>query len=162
MTSIKGSRDNTAQNQEPWTCVCGRTVHGNGGQSSHKRSCRPWAEHLLAENERLLARVDSGEYFTGYKRRMSDAARHAFRASIIRAIDRLRERLGLPPAPTVKAEDIKPGQTIKNGERWYTIISIADTGRPFAFDAQVTDSDGAEHPLGIWRGEHYPVQEDQS
>src|SRR5580692_7610511 len=102
MTSIKGSRDNTAQNQEPWTCVCGRTVHGNGGQSSHKRSCRPWAEHLLAANERLLARVDSGEYFTGYKQRMPDHARLEFRAATVRTIKRLRERLGLPEAEPVK------------------------------------------------------------
>jgi hypothetical protein len=59
----------------------------------------------------------------------------------------------------IKAEDIKPGQVIRNGERCYTVVSITDTGRPFAFDAQVTDSEGVEHSLGIWRGEHYAAKE---
>lgn len=40
---------------KPWTCPCGRTVHGNGGQSSHKRTCETyhrvqrdsWARNLV-------------------------------------------------------------------------------------------------------------------
>jgi hypothetical protein len=24
---------------KPWTCPCGKTVHGNGGRSSHQRTC---------------------------------------------------------------------------------------------------------------------------
>jgi hypothetical protein len=60
---------------------------------------------------------------------------------------------------TVKAEDIKPGMAIRNGRRWYAVVSITDPGRPLAFDALVTDAGGAGHSLGIWRGGDYLVKE---
>jgi hypothetical protein len=39
---------------KPWTCPCGKTVHGNGGRSSHQRTCEvyhrvqrdSWARNL--------------------------------------------------------------------------------------------------------------------
>ena len=63
-------------------------------------------------------------------------------------------------AQTVKAEDIKPGHAIRISRRWYTVISIADHGRPHAFDALVTDAEGGGHSLGIWRGGDYLVREE--
>jgi hypothetical protein len=95
MTSIRGQRANQAQNSTPWECPgCHRTVRGNGGVSSHSRSCRPLAEKRLADNELLLDRVDSGEYFTSRLRRhMSERSRAEFRASVVRAVERLRARL---------------------------------------------------------------------
>jgi hypothetical protein len=38
-----------------WTCPCGRTVRGNGGKSSHQRSCQVWAAEALRVAEAMLA-----------------------------------------------------------------------------------------------------------
>lgn len=56
---------------------------------------------------------------------------------------------------TVKAEDITPGRVIIIRRQPFTVISIDDHGQPLAFDSVVTDSEGGQHTLGIWRGMDY-------
>lgn len=94
MAGLRGPRTNP-QNSTPQECRgCHRIVRGNGGVASHSKVCVPLAELLLAENERLLAKVDSGTYFaTGPRSRMSENARREFRAQIVRSIGRLQARL---------------------------------------------------------------------
>ena len=63
MGSIKGSsRSAGLHARNPWTCVCGRTVYGNGGKSSHQRACRPWAEKLIERNQEAITKIDNGTY----------------------------------------------------------------------------------------------------
>lgn len=42
-----------------WTCVCGRTVLGNGGKSSHQRACRIWKEAALVRLENRIAATEA-------------------------------------------------------------------------------------------------------
>ena len=88
MTSIRRPSN---QPQPEWTCVCGRTVRGNGGQSSHKRACRPWMEHKLAENEKVLTGIADGTW--GNKARPGLVEQ--FRQQAEHNRDNLRQRLGL-------------------------------------------------------------------
>lgn len=85
-------RRRSSQPQPEWTCVCGKTVRGNGGQSSHKRSCRPWAEHQLAAAERVLQGLADGTW----GQRLTARIREMFRAQNEAARRSLRKRLGLP------------------------------------------------------------------
>ena len=72
-----------------WICECGKRVFGNGGKSSHQRSCRVWAEHQLPHVERMLAHYVPG----GDLAHVSIAAE--FRAKYEAQRDALRARLGL-------------------------------------------------------------------
>lgn len=40
--------------ERAWTCACGRTVHGNGGRSSHQRACLVYLSEMLAFHERTM------------------------------------------------------------------------------------------------------------
>jgi hypothetical protein len=62
------------------------------------------------------------------------------------------------PRPTVKAENIEPGQVIKSGGRWYSVISVDGPSGEFAIRLMVASSSGTRHPLAVYRGGDYPVR----
>lgn len=67
-----------------WTCPCGRTVHGNGGTSSHQRACRAYKQHRLDNLERVIADHESGVR----------PQREMFMRGWLLTRDRLRKELG--------------------------------------------------------------------
>jgi hypothetical protein len=100
-----------AHARNEWICPCGQVTHGNAAEASHKKACRTWKEHQLADIERALAKIRAGVY--GH--RLKPALIDGFRRELGHQQRRLREHLALPPVIWYRGDPAGRGVLIEDG-----------------------------------------------
>lgn len=96
-----------------WTCDCGRTVRGNGGKSSHQRSCRTWAEAEVERIDRFLSAIE-GRGFTTDTEARERAKRDELRERLHSTASMARTERSMMDGPSSHL----PCPRCRNGEFW--------------------------------------------